>query len=82
MMNGSLQETEYMVTLTNKGRCQAGEGWDWSRPVNRSPTRDRNTGGGEMGDNKEGQKTDVMSDKEVRVTNDADLQRRAINNSD
>lgn len=74
-MNGSRLEMEYMVTLTNKGRCQAGEGWDWSRPVNRSPTRDRNTGGGEMGDDKEGQETDVMSDKEVRVTNDAGTQR-------
>lgn len=58
------------------------EGWDWSRPVNRSPTRDRNTGGGEMGDDKEGQETDVMSDKEVRVTDDAAAQRWTINNSD
>lgn len=53
MMNGSLLEMEYIETLTNKGRCQAGEGWSWSRPVNRSLTRDRNTGGGGVRDDKD-----------------------------
>lgn len=71
-----------MVTLTNKGRCQAGEGWDWSRPVNRSLTRDRDPGGGEMGHDKEGQKTDVMSDEEATETNDTGTQRWTINNCD
>lgn len=75
MMDGSALRMEYIVTLTNKGRCQAGEGCDWSRPVNGSPMRDRRTGGGEMGDNKEGQRTDVTSDKEARVTNGAGTKR-------
>lgn len=82
MMNGSVLKTEYIVKLTNKGRCQAGEGWDRICPVNRSPMRHRHTGGGDMGDDKEGQKTDVMSDKDVRVTNDTGKKRQTINSSD
>lgn len=87
MMNGSALEMENTVMVTNKGRCQAGgarggEGWDWSRPVNRSPTRGRNTGGGETGDDKEGQETDVMRDREVRMTDEVAAPRWTIDKSD
>lgn len=46
-----------------------------------STGRRRGTGG-EMEDDKEGQETDVMSDTEVRATDDAAAQQWTINNSD